>query len=477
MKRYIPFIMAGLSLMGCSNDIDLAEPFGSDQAEECEVYFDLVMPDYSQHSSRANVVDENAICAENTYAMSMLTKTNTTYTVSKIQNFNESTNGFLIYYYGRVDMWDSAEKAWLKIFANIPATTSSASIDKTNLSDALNCEDASDKNHLGYWARFDGPTSVVVDGETQSFIPMYGEVEFNHLEAMYSKVHHIKVKMIRCLAKVTLNMVYTDPALANKQYTLKQIVLPDVYEYGCPDCSNYLSGSEEPHLPQWSSDRIDRSATAEEGDTSLDIFACETDNTTDHPLYLLMECENPDGDSKWYKLSFIDATTEVEVNGLLRNHHYVFNIYNLDYDGEDTQEAAAALASPHNAVGSGTTFTVTDDGILSITTDDGTTFIGVSNTEINMGVNDNVAHFEFVTNDTDPQLDLSGIDASLLSFTMYQSETTTVSTEDGTAVPAYYYSVWIWRDGDLSALVGENNYFIIRAGSISKTITLNITNE
>ena len=191
--------------------------------------------------------------------------------------------------------------------------------------------------------------------------------------------------------------------------------------------------------------------------SSASIYIGETENTTGSRISVILH-GTYNGTNTWYRFDMITKEAQT-LTALLRNHHYIFNVAGINHLGSESEaEALNKSVADNQMVESDVDFfDITNDAILSITSDDAS-YVGVSAETITMSgdapvgitvLTNNTEGWEVDDSDCEGAFDFSG----------------------ETPVADKVQTLWVWKKNTTS---GNTYTFYITAGNIRKAITVTV---
>lgn len=321
-----------------------------------------------------------------------------------------------------------------------------------------------------------GSAKWATDNVSGSFmaIPMWGDlgsVTIGQNTSSDTQTIPWSLNLTRMLAKVSVTLTSQS---AIERFKLESI---RVYNY-------YNQGSVVPATARWDSEAVKTASipsgagkpvittpyttliysgseiTTTEISCMNEIYLFESDNIlqsdlTDRTCLVLGGTFTDDGEIYYYRVDFIENTSAKNVySNILRNHHYKFNVTEINGPGYDTPDKAFS-ARPFNIE---TTVVVWNDTDIKNVSTDGQYMLGVSDMELNLGKT------AYTSADTDNQL----------IITTDHPEGWTISSviDDNTQLDATWLNV-ARRESDgatpqnISLLLDGNNSGSFRSAKVS----------
>lgn len=281
---------------------------------------------------------------------------------------------------------------------------------------------------------------------TQTAIPMCGQTTLAKGVALGTKG---SITLLRSMAKISVKV--TDDNF--KPISIKVVNVNDNATVYSPD----MDGLNIPQNP--GTRNFEQNFTT---DGAASVYVGETVNVKEQGKRIsVLLYGTYQGKDSWYRFDMITKDAN-ELDYIRRNHHYIFQVGGINYQGAQSEEAALANTKADNEVVESDVnlFIIENDAILSITSDDAS-YVGVSEQVVEM-IGDNPVSVSVLTNNpegwTIDDSECRGAFAILLG-TGEQAVANEVQT------------LWIWKE---QATSNREYVFYIVAGNIRKAITVKV---
>ena len=284
-------------------------------------------------------------------------------------------------------------------------------------------------------------------------IPMYGKTT---LDSGITAGVTGNISLVRSMAKITVNV--NDNNFVPK--SIKVVNVNDgVSVYYTSDTEAYLPAS--PTKEDKTVEFLNGSASVYIGETNNTADIGETNNTADSRISVILYGFFK-GTETWYRFDMITKEA-VTLETLLRNHHYIFEVGGINHLGSGSESDALRkkIADNQMVTSDVKLFDITNDAILSITSDDAA-YVGVS--------------AEFLTLKGDAPVGLTVLTNNTIGTPWVIDSSECVDAFDfsgETAAADKVQTIWIWKK---NATAGNNYTFYIVAGNIRKPIVVTVEN-